>query len=56
MVPKVTNLVHAVRSGVERTHILSGLMENALLLELFTKQGSGTMITREEERKRYLSE
>jgi acetylglutamate kinase len=56
MVPKVTNLVRAVRGGVGRTHILSGFVEHALLVELFTKDGAGTMITRAEEQERYLTE
>ena len=56
MIPKVRSLVEAVRGGVGRTHILSGLGGHALLTELFTKEGSGTMITLEEERERYLQE
>ena len=56
MIPKITNLVEAVRGGVGRTHILSGFIPNALLVELFTKGGAGTMITKEEERRRYLEE
>jgi len=56
MIPKVTNLIRAVREGVGRTHILSFKAEHALLVELFTKGGSGTMVTLEEERQRYLEE
>ncbi len=56
MIPKVLNLVDAVRRGVARTHILSGTAEHGLLTELFTKEGCGTMITLEEEHERYLSE
>ena len=56
MIPKVTNLIDAVRSGIARTHILSGTTTNCLLIELFTKDGSGTMITLKAEQKRYLSE
>jgi acetylglutamate kinase len=44
MVPKVEALVAAVEGGVDRGHVLSGLDENALLLELFTAQGVGTLI------------
>ena len=47
MVPKVTTLVRAVRDGVEQAVIMSGLQESALLLELFTDQGVGTLIDRE---------
>lgn len=56
MVPKITNLVHAVRGGVSRAHILSGKLPHALLVELFTKDGAGTMIARGAERDRYLTE
>ena len=47
MKPKVLSLVEAVEHGVERGHILSGLAEGALLLELFTKKGSGTLVATE---------
>lgn len=49
MVPKVETLVAAVEAGVEAGHILSGLDENALLLELFTTEGVGTLIHRDGE-------
>ena len=44
MVPKVKSLIEAVEGGVGAGHILSGLDESALLLELFTKEGVGTLI------------
>ncbi len=44
MVPKVRSLVDAVEHGVAAGHILSGLDESALLLELFTTEGVGTLI------------
>jgi acetylglutamate kinase len=44
MAPKVTSLIEAVEGGVEAGHILSGLEESALLLELFTDRGAGTLI------------
>lgn len=56
MIPKVEMLVHAVRSGVRRAHILHGKTRHALLLELFTKDGTGTMVTSREEETRYLGE
>jgi acetylglutamate kinase len=46
MRPKVQSLVEAVEGGVGAGHILSGLDENALLLELFTREGVGTLIER----------
>lgn len=49
MIPKVEHLVHALRGGVERGHILDGRVPHAIILELFTPEGLGTMVTREEE-------
>ncbi|MFA5787633.1 MAG: acetylglutamate kinase [Actinomycetota bacterium] len=45
MVPKVTSCVRAVEGGVPRAHILDGRVEHALLLEIFTDEGIGTMVT-----------
>jgi len=56
MVPKITTLVEAVRGGVARAHILDGKAPHSLLLELFTKTGTGTMVTTREEEERYLDE
>ncbi|MCI6655320.1 MAG: acetylglutamate kinase [Clostridium sp.] len=44
MLPKVTNCINAVNSGVGRVHILDGRREHCLLLEFFTKKGIGTAI------------
>ena len=44
MIPKVESCVHAVRSGVRRSHILDGRIPHVLLLELFTDDGIGTMV------------
>ena len=44
MVPKVAACVHALRGGVRRAHILNGIAEHALLLEVYTDEGVGTMI------------
>lgn len=44
MLPKVESCMEAVENGVARTHILSGLIPHPLLLEIFTDQGVGTMI------------
>lgn len=44
MRPKLLSLVEAVEGGVERGHILSGLEDGVLLLELFTKLGAGTLV------------
>lgn len=44
MIPKVSSCIDAVRRGVKRAHILDGRIEHALLLELFTDDGVGTMV------------
>jgi acetylglutamate kinase len=46
MIPKVRSCVEAATAGVERAHILDGRIEHALLLEIFTDTGVGTMVTR----------
>lgn len=45
MIPKVDSCIRAVRGGVKSAHILDGRIAHVLLLELFTDQGAGTMIT-----------
>ena len=44
MIPKVRCLVDAVDGGVPRAHLLDGRVEHALLLEIFTDEGVGTMV------------
>ena len=44
MVPKVAACVAARRGGVRRAHILNGTVPHALLLEVYTDEGVGTMI------------
>ncbi len=44
MIPKVEACAKAVRHGVRRAHILDGRTPHALLLELFTDEGVGTMV------------
>ena len=46
MVPKVASCVAALRQGVGRAHLLDGRIPHALLLEVFTKEGIGTMVTK----------
>jgi len=45
MIPKVRCCVDAVRNGVERAHIVDGRASHAILTELFSDSGCGTMIT-----------
>jgi acetylglutamate kinase len=44
MIPKAEACLRAVRSGVGTAHILDGRAEHALLLEIFTEEGVGTMV------------
>jgi acetylglutamate kinase len=46
MIPKVESCTHAVRNGVHNAHILDGRIAHVLLLEIFTDQGIGTMLSR----------
>ncbi len=45
MIPKVTSCMRAVRGGVGHAHILDGRAPHALLLEVFTHHGVGTMVS-----------
>src|SRR4051794_3524982 len=45
MIPKVRSCLEAVRGGVAHAHILDGRLPHALLLEFFTPEGVGTMVT-----------
>ena len=45
MIPKVENALAALEAGVRKVHILSGILEHALLLEIFTDRGVGTEVT-----------
>ncbi|HYL30792.1 MAG TPA: acetylglutamate kinase [Gemmatimonadales bacterium] len=54
MRPKVEACIRAATSGVERTHIIDGRAPDALLLEVFTGAGCGTMIVARKEKATYL--
>ncbi len=45
MIPKVTSVIKAVENGVRYSHIINGNVEHNLILELFTHDGVGTMIS-----------
>ncbi|MFN2606965.1 MAG: acetylglutamate kinase [Acidimicrobiales bacterium] len=45
MIPKIRSCVRAVRDGVGHAHILDGRVPHALLLEIFTREGVGTMVS-----------
>jgi len=44
MIPKLETAIHAVDSGVEAVVILDGRRPHAMLVELFTEHGSGTLV------------
>ncbi len=44
MMPKVDCCVDAIRHGVKSAHIIDGRIRHALLLEILTKDGIGSMI------------
>jgi acetylglutamate kinase len=45
MIPKVAACLDAIRGGVPSAHIINGTVPHALLVELFTERGIGTMLT-----------
>ena len=45
MLPKIAAIAHLIRRGVRSAHIINGSKRNALLHEVFTDEGAGTMIT-----------
>lgn len=53
---KMENCLRALQSGVRRIHLLSGFSKDALLKEIYEPVGPGTMIMRENEKKRYMTE
>jgi len=44
MLPKIASALNAVKSGVNTSHIVDGRVEHAVLLEIFTDEGVGTLI------------
>jgi acetylglutamate kinase len=44
MIPKMEACLQAVRGGVPRAHVLDGRLPHAILLEIFTDSGIGTMV------------
>ena len=45
MIPKIESAVRAIASGIPRVHLVDGRVEHAIVLELFTPEGVGTMLT-----------
>ncbi len=46
MIPKLENLISLLDRGIGSTHVISGSERNALLSEVFTDEGTGTMVVR----------
>ena len=44
MIPKLRTCIHAVEGGVDAAVILDGRVPHAMLVEVFTRQGAGTLI------------
>ena len=53
MLPKLSNCIDAIESGVSRVHILDGRIRHSLLLEFFSNKGVGTAILGDSEEKYY---
>jgi acetylglutamate kinase len=49
MIPKLESAVRALKAGVDRIHMVDGRVEHSLVLELFTPEGIGTMVTPDSE-------
>ena len=49
MLPKLRSCIEALENGVPQAHILDGRIQHSVLLEVFTPEGIGTMITPEGE-------
>jgi len=45
MIPKLQSIIELLRRGVKSAHIINGNSRNSLLAEVFTDQGTGTMIS-----------
>jgi acetylglutamate kinase len=46
MIPKLQSITQLLRRGVHSAHVISGIKRNALLSEIFTDKGTGTMVVR----------
>jgi acetylglutamate kinase len=49
MLPKIRCALDAVKSGVPFAHIIDGRVDHAVMLEIFTDEGVGTLITNQED-------
>ena len=44
MIPKLENLISLIERGVRSAHVIGGTSRNGILAEVFTDEGTGTMI------------
>lgn len=49
MIPKLQNIIALLKRGVKSAHVISGAQRNALLSEVFTDRGEGTMFTSDDQ-------
>ncbi len=56
MLPKIGSALDAVKNGVKSSHVIDGRVEHALLLEVLTNEGVGTMIRADDTPPRYTAE
>ena len=49
MIPKVECCINAVERGIKQVHIIDGSIQHSMILEIFTKEGIGTMFINEED-------
>lgn len=49
MLPKAASIKHALNNNVHSVHLVSGVQADALLVEIFTNEGAGTMIVKDGE-------
>jgi acetylglutamate kinase len=45
MIPKLQACLYAIEGGVERAHVIDGRLPHSVLMEIFTDEGIGTMVT-----------
>jgi len=52
MIPKIEACINALNKGVESVHIINGKIPHSVLLEIFTEEGIGTMIVKDDKNKK----
>ena len=44
MLPKINACIYAIKNNVKMAHIVDGRIQHSVLLEIFTKEGIGTLV------------